>query len=382
MLVGSRRWSLILFLGFHMAVSQASSPCPPALHALLTPYQKWMQQVADRKELRLMTWNVRNLYTSVGRYERQVTGLVKLSDKLAPIKSAESLRGLKHTIASADPDILILQEVESQISIQNFVSEYLDSKYMVFFASGNDPRGIGIAFLVKKDLPLTFELRLNAHERWIDPAKKAGQEPVPVFARDFPILIARSPDPSESYNPVLMVGGVHFKAMNSRPGDPQSEAWVRAEAERASEIIERLRKEFGSPLPLFVAGDFNRDPADHEAIQNLIRSAGLLDSLDLAGVAPHSDARTTFTVHNFQPGEAGAEQGVKKLQLDSILVEQQLKDAIQDAHVMPLRDHRNDVLPLPKTKAERDANPSDHRPVVLRIDPKRLLQSQGLLPAP
>jgi len=43
-------------------------------------------------------------------------------------------------------------------------------------------------------------------------------------------------------------------------------------------------------------------------------------------------------------------------------------------------DDRGRVMPIPKTYEERDKQPSDHRPVWMRLDRQGLLKAAGIKP--
>src|SRR5262249_54705736 len=113
------------------------------------------------RELVFGQFNVLNLVQKKGKALRGPDGKI-LTDpptgkvlKSAPSidKPESQLRGVADTILRAKPDILTLVEVDSLEALNHLNTKYLGGKFRPIHIEGNDPRGIDVAFLIRKDLP-------------------------------------------------------------------------------------------------------------------------------------------------------------------------------------------------------------------------------------
>ena len=174
-----------------------------------------------------------------------------------------------------------------------------------------------------------------------------GGPPRPLFSRDLPQRIVRA---EGSAKPLFIVFGTHFKSKRDRPGDPESRIVAKAQAERAAQVIEEARKEFGADVPLMLAGDFNGDVNKDDTFDALWKQAKLLNSLDLRQPPVPLSERVTHTYH---PREGPAHLA----QMDAVAVSgaSRLCAGRRDL----LRRRRQDQG-HPRTYEERSKNPSDH----------------------
>lgn len=310
------------------------------------------------QRLKMGSYNVLNLFQKVGDHTRvEGGGMIRTSN---PVDKEEASRAAQaKAILDEDLDVVSLQEVENIKALEDFARDHLGGKYRAFLIEGNDERGIDVAFLVKKDLPLEIEHRTVKGETWQDPT--LGGKTVPLFSRDLPSLVIKADG-----KPLLVLFGAHMKSKRDRPGDPNSNILRRAQAERAAQILKRTEAEFPG-VPILAAGDFNGDLAHDESLAPL-RGAGMSESLALAGV-PEAD-RVTHTYHpNGGPAQAH--------QMDALLISTAWKRLVATARVHRYRDAQGRVKPIPKTYAERSKNPSDHFPVVVELNLPALLDAQG-----
>ncbi len=310
------------------------------------------------RELKLGSYNVLNLFQKVGKHvpDPDNPGKLKRVSDARP-KEEWSLREQGKAILENDLDVVTLQEVENAQALEDFNRDHLGGKYKVFLIEGNDERGIDVAFLVKKDLPLQIEHRSHKDETWIDPVWGGG--PTRLFSRDLTALVARA---EPGGKPLFVLFGTHFKSKRDRDGrDPESRVMRGAQVKRSAEIIGRYRAEFGADVPVMIAGDFNGVVPDEPEFRPLFEAAGLVDAFD---ATPNPPARAARVTHTYHPRDGAAHQG----QMDAILVSKGLRGAVKKAEVYRYRDAQGRIKPIPNTYEERSRNPSDHFPVVVTLD--------------
>ena len=322
-----------------------------------------MRRLEDIKELRFGTYNVENLFRSVGKYEPDLSEPGK-RDLVAQgqAKPEWQQRGVAQAILDSDLDIVSVEEVEDIQTLEEFSRKYLGGQYRALLIEGNDERGIDIGFLVKKDIPFEIEHRTNKDEMWTDP--EGDGQPQKLFSRDLPVMIVRA---SGRAQPLFVYLGTHYKSQRPRShNDPTSEKLRRAQVERTAEIITRLRAEFGKDVPLMLGGDFNGavDAATFDALRQA--GAGLTDALDLAEPPLSTMERVTETFHP-------RGQPALKSQLDAIFLSQTMRPLVDMAKVYRYKDANGKEKPIPDTWEERAKNPSDHFPVLVTIKFQPLL---------
>jgi hypothetical protein len=310
------------------------------------------------------TYNVENLFYQVGDHVPDPSapgGFQRLTEEKPKPDWALAEQG--KIILESGLDIISLQEVEDVEALENFNERFLGGQYRVLLIEGNDPRGIDVAFLVKKDLPFEIEQRTHKGETWQDPVER-GQRP--LFSRDLPSLIFRKPGQAE---PLFVLFGTHFKSKRDRPGDPESDIMRAAQVKRTAEILGRYRKEFGEDVPIMLAGDFNGAVAEEEAFKVLYGEGGMTDAFDALPNPPSDKARVSHTYH-----PRGARTHYK--QMDAFLVSKKLRGLVKAAFVYRYKNPDGSERPIPKSYEERDKNPSDHFPIMVTLDFQPLLKKQ------
>lgn len=345
---------------------ETAVPVPQGIGAAAVPYaspQALPAAVETRPletlpEFRVGAYNVLNLFEKVGNHDPAPGGgLRRTSDPVS--KTEEQLRGAAKAILDTRLDIVALQEVENVAALERFNRDFLGSRYRTFLIEGNDPRGIDVGFLVKKDLPLELEPRTHKDEEWDDPVLGRRSK---VFSRDLPSLVVRK---TGEKDPLFVLFGTHMKSLRTRdPRDPQSRVLRRAQGERTARILDRYRREFGADVPILVAGDFNGDVATDPAIA-AVKAGGLTDTFDLQPKTLPAPKRITHTYHP-RDGPTEAKQ------VDAVLASEAFRGAVIGSKVYRYRDEQGRIKPIPRTYEERSRNPSDHFLVVLRLSLKRV----------
>ncbi len=335
----------------------ASASAAPSCQALL----KVEFSSPKERPLRFMSYNVLNLFLHQGKYIWGENGQEKVNqDHMPNQKPEEQTKGVAAAILATRPDFLILQEVEGADSLHRFNDEYLGGDYQVFMPPTNDTRGIGVAFLIRKNVDVVVEVKNASESTWINPAGREEK----VFSRNFPVFKIFK---SGAREPSLILAGVHFKSQRDRKGDPNSYLKRQAEMKHAVRILERVEKRhLGTPI--IVMGDFNASRGDNE-VMPIFERLGFFDPHlseehfeDVGGLG-----RTTHTYHPFINNvEQKAVQGVlDRALLSTSLLRYLRRSAIYRYRVTGSAEKKR----IPESYSERDENPSDHYPIYFDLDP-------------
>ncbi len=306
-----------------------------------------------------MAYNLENLFHSVGKWDYDEDGeYVQIGE--IDEKPKEMRRWQGRIIHETAIDLGVFEEVESLKALSHFDRHYLGSTYHRHLLEGNDPRGIDIGFLSKRDLPFEIEHRTNKGLRYDDPISERN---IAQFSRDLPILILRLPGEK---TPFLIFIGTHFKSKRDRPDDPQSNSLRESQVIAAAQIVEDLKIEFGKNAPIVMAGDMNGNVNTEAEFAVFRAQLALVDSLNLVKPKLSEAERVTQTWHPTKRKNVYS-------QLDAILLSPVLVACFKSAGVYRYKDERGLPKPLPKSRDERDTNPSDHYPVLLQLDMRCLL---------
>lgn len=308
----------------------------------------------NSNQLKIGTYNLLNLYLHTGNINK---GKTKSYEK--PVWATKQIADL---IKEENYDIFVAQEIESIASAEKFNKDYLGDKYKVYSTTTKDIRGLFVVFFVKKTLPFHYKLESHAEETWFDPIK--NQESY-LFERDLPTLhIYRN---TSDKVPMLTMLGVHFKSKRHRgasrdpqsvangPMDYESNIIREAQANRATKIIQRYQIQFGYDHPILMAGDFNNNHNYAPEYVGFLRHTKLTDTIGLKREITKYSDRTTHSYF-------GSEKP-KHNQLDGILVTPSLAGYLRDAYVVRYKNEDGTLKDISRTKAERKATPSDHRPI-------------------
>ncbi|MCS6838320.1 MAG: endonuclease/exonuclease/phosphatase family protein [Bdellovibrionaceae bacterium] len=315
-------------------------------------YAPGLIPLADQPFVAFMTFNLRNFGLSVQPEK---------FDKKA-LRVAQIIRDYK-------PDFVIFQEVVDLESLRRLAWDYLRGEYGWKLYSGAKGATHHLAFIFKRNLKLRYEFRSNLNETWVDPV--TGRETT-LFTRDVPIMIVWNQD-SLDFHPVFIFIGVHIKSPIDRYGDLGSEILRKEQLKRIGTIITDLKKEFGDNVPIIVGGDFNIDLEKgvswlsqigmEEAFHSLSRRTGKIPAIN----------RITFV--NFSGNTLRVQQ------LDGFFIDRKSVDVVDSIQVVPFRKSEGGRTQLPRDKREWMEMPSDHYPVLLKLNTQKLLKlnSQGLL---
>lgn len=300
----------------------------------------------------------------------------RLSRSTLENKEITKIIDIARTVDDLNPDILMLSEVGGRESLSNFSRYFLDDRYVPHLIEGNSDRGIDLGFLVRRDLPLKFDLVSHKNRKldFLYPHERQSQETGYThlrsgrvtghrFSRDVVELRCYGADDSR---PEFIMMQVHLKSPLDRDRiDPGGRDRRRAELEMLVKIHSEVRAEFGAPeVPIFISGDFNgtifgeRAEPEFEAM----RASDLKCCLDLASV-PADEHFTWMYLNNRRPGVFR--------QLDYILAPSWIQSRVdaENTWVYRFRDEHGTYRVIPRNQNEKRLLPSDHYPVVLTLKP-------------
>ncbi len=332
--------------------------------------------VSGHKKLRIAQFNLENFFVYIDY--PLLTNLESLSEtdwqkhsiSSFENKSLQSIREIAKCMRDIDADIYALCEVGGVESINNFTKNFLNDEYRAFSIEGNSNRGIDLAYLVKKNLAYSCELRthknrsidfLYPHERQSVAGGYLDADHSLKFSRDVLELRLRAVNCVE---PEIVLLNVHLKSQLDKDNiDPLGKDRRRAELEKLIEIYTEILGEFHEKVPILIAGDFNgiasKQLTDPEFL-NLHLKTTLQDVFDLAEIP--QDNRVT----QLQFAPSGK---CWKKQFDYIFVSQNLKNMIiaNETFVYRFKDEFGSEMKLPATLNEKRKLASDHYPVVTTI---------------
>jgi endonuclease/exonuclease/phosphatase family metal-dependent hydrolase len=308
----------------------------------------------ELKELKIMTYNTLNLEESVGRYIDTPQGRVFIPEKVS--KPEWQQKKIAEIIKTEEPDFLFLQEIEGFEAINQFSNQYLENNYYIFQVKGNDTRGIDNVILMNKKLPFQVEMYSFRQNKIIDPNNPSLE--TAAFSRDFPVLIVRNTEAAANSEPVLILGGVHLKSQRDRGSDIGSKLLREKQVEETMKILKKYREQYPN-TPIIIGGDFNADLLTKPEFASLTSDANfqMTDAFNLLNKQMSGLERTT---HTFHP-RGGA---TVYSQLDAIMVN---KINVKEAKIIRYKDGPIQEQ-LPQTYQERELNPSDHFPIVVKLE--------------
>lgn len=318
-----------------------------------------------RFSMRGMSWNLKNVFTSDDGPSR-VNGVKLASGKNGRSENEKPDRemvSLQMTLIEYNPDWLVGQEIENVKAAREVVEgdQELRGLYHVFLIDGNDQRGIDIGFFVKKSLPFKYKLESHRHLQWTDRYKEDGQwkeETIPLFSRDFPVLLFFNKEDANFEKPVLILGGVHAKSKRNRSGDPESQRWRTAQFEGIAQIIQTYHQRYGEDVPVIIAGDYNTEVQSSTEIEPLrqLEIDSAFDKAEEDRLEPYDRGTHAY----FSKGGRADFKQIDDIRVRNVRV---IRTEIAD-----YRNHKGKEIKWPRTYEEREKQGSDHKAVVADIE--------------
>lgn len=306
-----------------------------------------------KENFSFMEFNVLNMIdiTDAGKMQDGAQFIAEAHKSFA--KPLSQLEGIARLVAFHKPLLAFFVEVGSVKVLRDYDQEFLGNQYEEFSIEGNDPRGVDVGLLLRKDLPLDIEV--HSHKNLTDDSTGAL-----VFSRDLPVFILREKGVDK---PLMLVFGTHFKSQRSTDGDPLGFKKRSMQVRAASQLIADYEKLYPG-VPVILTGDFNNDVRRSPEFGPL-RNIGLVDSFDVAkDTTPLQSRGTHFYFPRSGPSSVN--------QLDAIMLNQAAvqKLKIKSAKVLSHIDPQGNLYPPPKSYGERETRASDHLPILTVIDLK------------
>lgn len=281
--------------------------------------------------------------------------------KYRPLKNQEKCRSLAQAIIEIDADVMALSEVGGEESLATFCERYLENRYHHSLIPGNSDRDIELAFLIKKNLPYTFEHL--THRNSEVPLNYKSSDPMlqgPWFmSRDIAELRILNKGEEK-----LIVLNVHLKSRLDVEGlDNESTMRRKAEVELLIDSFHAIHRKFDKKVPILITGDFNgyAYPGGHPEFKRIHEDTDLVDILELLNLPKEERASHVYFDRLKNPIQA---------QLDYLFVPPVFQKLIkkETSGLYFYKDQDGIPYKRPQFPHEGYALPSDHLPIVLDLD--------------
>jgi len=314
--------------------------------------------IRELRTLRVGSFNLFN-FQKRQRAARVIEEVGDFVERIPTLKSYKDRVAMGKAINEMNPDLMAVEEIESLDLLQTFSEDFLRDQYKAVILVGNSNRRVQIGFLIKRDLPLKFEMH-GFHEM----ESIYQGEVKESFSRDLPVIIVRRID---NDRPVMAIAGTHYKSKGwDTPEDPQNVIRRKIQVEETVGIMQMIRSRYGRSLPVILAGDFNNDLPTATEFDPLFRY-GFRDSLDLH-YKKDDWGRVTHAY-------CVPKQQTNYAQLDGILYNfpNVPGPILMDADVYHYKNDAGVEKRTPRNIFERNENPSDHFPIYADFNMRKLL---------
>jgi len=296
----------------------------------------------DQSRLKVVTLNLQMLV-------KDPTGVTDYTTK-----SERERDGIGELMRSERPDLILVQEVSDEETLQRFSDEQFSGTYEAVVLRPYQSERMSVGVLIKKSLP--FDVGVQGYERmhWNWDGTRA-----PVFHHDLLTVSLYKKGTQDREHPLLSIVNLHNKApTTSRERDPNSIRFRRAQIEATQEVVERYKREYGPHLPTLVGGDFNGELRLDRVQKGTYEFGAFLTN------------RFELLLKNSAPEEATAFSRGRGNQFDGFWMSASLKrwGAVLRSGVLRYFDSKNP--------------PSDHRPVFAVVDMTSLLEKHTLQSTP
>lgn len=296
-------------------------------------------------QLKIMLYNMENFF---------IDGNLPYHSLKKPEAKVESIANI---FKEVNPDFALLTEVGGIESLQTFSKKYLSNLYECFLLPGNSDRGIEIGYLVKKQLPYTYQHQSH-REREIN-YQFQGQTLFSTFSRDISELKV-----FHNQNLKMIFLLVHLKSKWDREGnDPGGSLKREAEVKSLVNLYRDYQRLYPN-IPIVVAGDMN-GIASQTNFEPEFKA--IYESTDLVDIMENLEITDEDRVTYFQFNRDGERFGH---QLDYIFLPKKLHNLINKENSGVYRYHlglTSAFIP-PQSIYERASLPSDHYPVIVELN--------------
>jgi len=296
-----------------------------------------------------MVLNAQDLFLFMDKHkDGLVTDLTEIkwqlmSSSLVYNKSKDKCLMLAQTILEAQADFVMVTEVGGVESLSNFAKYLLKDEYVAMSLPSNSDRGIDLGYLIKKNLPYTYEIHSHIDYILPYPAKRFSRDVLRLDIKDDGTLKC-----------VLLL--VHIKSkLDLKKADFEGRNRRILEVKGLVDIYNAL-----TPLnvPVLVGGDFNGHAGEtdtEEEFQQLYQLTDLQDMAFLAKIPP--EERFSYIYFN-----RGGNRFVQ--QIDYLFIAQRYAHLIEseECYFPRYKNLLGSPLPIPKRLEQKGLLPSDHYP--------------------
>lgn len=310
------------------------------------------------KNLKVMVLNAQDLFLFMDKHDHAVSPVTELteikwqlmSSSLLSNKSKVNCQILAATILEANADIVMVTEVGGPESLTNFAKYLLNDEYTAISLPSNSDRGIDLGYLIKKNLPYTFDPHTHIDYKLPEPARR--------FSRD----VLRLDMKDESGMKMIMLV-VHIKSkLDMRRTDFEGRTRRVLEVKGLVEIYKELSQKYPD-IPILVGGDFNGHAGEkdtEEEFKQIYTDSDLKDIAYLAGI-PEED-RFSYIYFN-----RGGNRFVQ--QIDYLFISEKFASRIDktECYFPRYKNLTGAPLPIPKRMEQKNILPSDHYPFLATL---------------
>ena len=298
--------------------------------------------------MKLCQWNIENLFLLMDKYQGEDLSTIS-NEKWQSFsigyrtsnKHIQKIEDAAKVIEDINADIYMLCEVGGKESLNNFNKYFLNNKYTCILEEGTAKRGLDVGFLIKKDFNQEIEVINNKRLKLKDGTR---------FSRSLGEIRIKKGGKVE-----LVFLLAHLKSKRTSEEDFQGWAKRSEEVKGLNQYVEKLNKDLKNPK-IVLAGDLNSD-LDDLRIMGLSSFDNFLDLKEL------SDEEKCTHIH-FDGG------GAKYHQFDYIFSTENMRGDLdlENSSVYRFKNDYGDTWGFPESIKEKWELPSDHYPVVLKIN--------------
>lgn len=303
---------------------------------------------------RIMVLNAQDLFLFMDKHkEGHITDLNEIkwqlmSSSLFSNKSKEKCLMLARAIQDAQADFVMVTEVGGPESLTNFAQYLLNDEYLALSLPSNSDRGIDLGYLIKKNLPYTYEIHTHIDYPLPHPARR--------FSRDVLRL-----DVKENGKLKFILLLVHIKSkLDLKKADFEGRTRRILEIKGLTAIYNDLKT---LNVPILVGGDFNGHAGEtdtEEEFREIYTQTDLQDIAFIAQIPPEE----RFSYVYFNRGGNRFEQ-----QIDYLFIAQQYKNLVDptECYFPRYKTLEGSPLPIPKRLEQKGTLPSDHYPFLATV---------------
>lgn len=297
--------------------------------------------------MKICQWNVENLFILMDRYKDQ--DLEKMSeDEWQSLSLSTTTKNkplgiifeIVDILREIDADVYMLCEVGGVDSFNNLCTYFLP-EYKYCSHDGNSSRGIAVGFLVKKDIEYTFKFK-SLRGLPLENGRR--------LSRDLARL-----DVFKNKKMVSTLLLTHLKSLRNSAKDFNGYSQREAEINGIVSYHTKVKKD----VPIIIGGDLNDDIHTSPAFISFQTS----QLVDVHQLKSSSEVEKCTHVSFYGSGR-------RLNQLDYLLLDSDFSGVVDlsASYTYRFKTAYGDVMDLPESFAEKKYHPSDHYPLIVKLN--------------